>query len=140
MITIERLVPADSSRLWDLVSDVEHWDRMLPSVSEVTRIEGTGPVGVGDRFELRQPGMPRAVYEITGWRPGRGFTWEASSPGIRTTASHELTPQRGGTLVRLGVDWSGPFAPIARLVYRGKVHALVGLEADTFTALVTSKA
>ena len=84
MSEVERNVEASRDRVWDLVSDVERWDRMLPTIRQVTRVGAAGPIGVGARFEVRQPGLPKAVYEITEWEPGSGFTWVSSSPAVRT--------------------------------------------------------
>jgi hypothetical protein len=90
MNAVERRIDAGVDRVWELVGDVEHWDDLLPTMQQVTRLDGGGPVGEGARFEVRQPGLPKAVYEITDWEPGVGFTWVAAATGVRTTATHEI--------------------------------------------------
>jgi uncharacterized protein YndB with AHSA1/START domain len=135
MVREERLITASPQRVWELLGELRRWDQLLPTMQQVTRVGADGPVGVGARFEVRQPGLPRAVYEITEWEPGRGFTWTASSPGVRTTAYHRLEPADGGTRLVLGVDWSGPLAGLVRVLAGAKAARMVAQEADTFRAL-----
>ena len=136
MITVERQTDAGVDRMWSLLSHVERWDDMLPTMQQITRLDGEGPVGVGTRFEVRQPGLPKAVYEITVWEPRVGFTWVASAVGVRTTATHELRTQDGGSLLVLGIAWTGPLAGLVRLLMGTKARHMVETEADTFAQLV----
>jgi carbon monoxide dehydrogenase subunit G len=139
MSRVERLIAADADRVWGLVSDVERWDRMLPTFREVTRLGGDGgPTDVGARFAVVQPGLPKAVYEVTEWRPGSAFTWVSSAPGVRTTARHELRTEDGQTRLGLGISWTGPLAGVVRLLVGAKARRMVELEADTFARLATS--
>jgi uncharacterized protein YndB with AHSA1/START domain len=138
MVTVERLIDADVQQVWDLVGDLERWDRMLPTVRHVTRLDGNGPPGVGSRFEVLQPGLPRAVYEVTEWEPGTGFTWVSTSPGVRTTATHELRAEQGRTRLSLGIAWTGPLTSAVRLLVGAKTRRMVEQEADTFARLAES--
>lgn len=133
-----RTVRATPARVWDLVGDVTGWGRLLPTIEEVTRLDGDGPVGTGARFRVRQPGLPTAVYEITCWAPGAGFTWESSSPGVRTTATHELAPEPEGTRLTLGIEWTGPLAGAVGVLLGGKARRMVAQEADTFARLAAA--
>ncbi|MGA9748386.1 MAG: SRPBCC family protein [Nocardioides sp.] len=135
MNPVERQIDADLDRVWSVVSDVDRWDDMLPTMQQVTRLDGGGPVGVGARFEVRQPGLPKAVYEITEWEPRVGFTWVANAPGVCTTATHELRPQNGETLLVLGIAWTGALAGLVRLVMGARARRMVEQEADTFAQL-----
>lgn len=139
MSRVERQIDADAGRVWSLVGDVEHWDRILPTMRQVTRIDADGgPVGVGARFEVKQPGLVKAVYEITEWRPGSGFTWASSAPGVRTTAGHELTAEDGRTRLALDLTWSGPLAGLVRILLGGKAQRMVEQEAETFARLAAT--
>jgi carbon monoxide dehydrogenase subunit G len=135
MSEVERTIAADTDRVWQLLSDLDNWDQMLPTMQRVTRLGTKGPLGVGTRFEVQQPGLRRAVYEITDWQPGRGFTWRSTAPGIRTAAPHWLAPQDEGTRLVLGIDWSGPLTGLVRLLLGSKVRRMVEQEADSFTRL-----
>src|SRR5688500_11643788 len=79
---------ATRDRRWSLASDVERWGERLPTVDSVRPL-APGPIGVGSRFEVRQPGLPKAVWEVTDWQQ-RSFTWMSTAPGIRSTAVHTV--------------------------------------------------
>jgi hypothetical protein len=117
------------------VGDLDRWGDLLPTMQQVIRFDAAGPVGVGSRFRVRQPGLPKAVYEVTDWQPGKGFVWVSSSPGVRTTAAHWLESTDGGALLSLRLEWSGPLARIVRTLVGTKARRLVVREADTFTQL-----
>lgn len=125
----------DSRALWGLVSDVERWSDHLPTVAGVRHIGGPSPAGVGSRYEVRQPGLPTAVYEVTEWVPGTTFVWVNRSRGLVSTAWHTVTPTPGGSRIDLAFDWSGPLAPLARLVGSRKGRELVETEARTLARL-----
>jgi ligand-binding SRPBCC domain-containing protein len=132
---VEQSIDAGVDSVWKLVSDLTRWDHMLPTMQQVTRSDAEGPIGVGARFEVRQPGLPKAVYEITEWEPGSGFTWVSSSPGVRTTATHRLRAEQGRTRLTLGITWAGPLSGIVRVVFGAKTRRMVRQEADTFASL-----
>jgi hypothetical protein len=139
MMVVERRIVAGADLVWRLVGDVERWDEMLPTIQEITRLDQGGQVGRGARFEVRQPGLPRAVYEITEWEPRVGFTWVAAAAGVRTTATHELRCHDGQTLLSLGIAWAGPLAGPARFLMSTKTRRMVEQEADTFARLVNER-
>ena len=119
-------------RLWSLASDVERWGERLPTVDAVRPL-GNGPTGTGSRFEVRQPGLPRAVWEVTDWQPqGRSFTWVSTSPGIRSTAVHSVRDEGEGSTLVLSLEWSGPLARVLELVLGRKARGMVETEAETF--------
>jgi hypothetical protein len=136
MIAVRRLVSAAPRQIWQLIGDVQRWDRLLPTVDEILRVDPGGPVGVGSQFEVRQPGLPRAVYTITAWQPDKAFTWESSAPGVRTTASHKVGREDGHSYLSLGVEWSGALGGVVDLVLGQRVRRLLEQEADTFVGLV----
>jgi hypothetical protein len=125
---------ATPERLWSLAGDVERWGDRLPTVDSVRPL-GTGPIGVGSRFEVRQPGLPKAVWEVTDWQPGRSFTWVSSSPGIRSTAVHTVQGDGDGSRLDLSLEWSGPLARVLELLIGRKARGMVETEAETFTRL-----
>lgn len=130
-------VPAASAdRLWSLVGDVTAWGEMLPTITSVRRLDAEdGPVGLGARFTVRQPGLPSAVYEIVEWSPGHSFTWVARSPGLVTTAGHVIEAEGAGSRLRLSVEWTGPLSGLVRLLIAGKARRMVESEAETFADL-----
>ena len=135
MIRASARSAAAPDRLWSLASDVERWGDRLPTVDSVRSL-GSGPVAVGSRFEVRQPGLPRAVWEVTDWqRQGRSFTWVSTSPGIRSTAVHTVHGDEDGSRLELSLAWSGPLAPVLELLLGRKARGMVETEAETFARL-----
>ncbi len=125
---------ASPDRLWSLASDVERWGDRLPTVNSVRPL-GTGPTGVGSKFEVRQPGLPKAVWEVTDWPQGRSFTWVSTSPGVRSTAVHTVHDDGGGSTLDLSLEWSGPLARVLELLIGRKARGMVETEAETFARL-----
>jgi uncharacterized membrane protein len=134
MIYVERTVNSPAAVVWALLRDLERWDQVLPTMDEVRPLD-TGPIAVGSRFEVRQPGLRAAVYEVTEWQPERSFTWVASSPGVRTTATHVVEQVGGVTRLALGIRWTGPLAGLVGLVFGGRARRMVEQEGDTFVRL-----
>lgn len=87
------------------------------------------------RFEVRQPGLPKATWEVTHWSPGESFTWVAASPGIRSTAVHTVREDGGGSRLDLSLEWSGLMAPVLELLIGRKARGMVETEAETFARL-----
>ena len=128
MERVERLIDADAERVWSLVSDLERWDQMLPTMQKVTRVDAGTP-GVGQHGHQHLAVSPAR----------RGFIWVASTPGVRTTATHQVGTVDGQTQLMLGVTWTGPLAGLVRLLMGAKTRRMIGQEADTFASLAESR-
>ncbi len=96
--------PADT--VWRLTEDVESWPATTPTVTSVERLDG-GPMGVGSRARLEQPGQRPTVWTVTTFEPGRRFSWEAEVFGIRTEGIHEVTPLDAGCRNTLTLELTG---------------------------------
>jgi hypothetical protein len=125
---------ATPDRLWALASDVERWGERLPTVDSVRPL-GSGPAAVGSRYEVRQPGLPKAVWEVTDWQAGHSFTWVSTSPGVRSAAVHTVIADGDGSRLDLALDWSGPLAGLLRVLIGRKAQGMVEVEAETFARL-----
>lgn len=112
-------IDAPSSLVWDVFSDVEHWPEWTASVTRLVGLDGP-ELAVGRRFEIKQPKLPKLVWEVTDVVPGLSWTWAQSSAGGATSARHALTPITDGrTLVRQEVDQRGPIgALVGRMMVR----------------------
>lgn len=120
-------------RVWQVLADIEAWPRWLPTVTAVEALSD-GPVGVGSRFAVQQPRLGRSVWEVTEWRPGRGFTWVSNRPGVRTTGTHVVRAASDGAEVELGIEWSGAGSWLARLLYGGLTRRYVSAELAAISA------
>lgn len=135
MIVVERRIAAPRATVWQIISPLDDWAQLLPTVDEVTRVGPPGPIREGTAFWLRQPGLPRARWTVTRWRPEAAFVWESAGPGVRSVATHQLSEDGVGTILRLGLDWSGPLAGVMRTFLRRKAQRYVDQEAAAFARL-----
>ena len=112
------------------MTDVERWPEWTETVTSVTRLD-EGPLNVGSQARLEQPKLPPTEYFVTELSSGRSFTWVARSPGVRTTARHDLEAlPDGGTRVRLGVEQAGPLGTvIGQLFFKGLTDRYLAAEA-----------
>jgi len=129
--------PAPVERLWALVGDVTAWPRHLDTFTSVTALDGTS-LRVGARYEVRQPGLPAATYEVTELDEGRAFTWTARAAGVTTRATHAITEEGGGCRLDLTIAWAGPLARLVALLLGRRTRALITYEAQTFARLAAS--
>lgn len=135
MMRISEPSSASADRLWKYLGDVEHWGDHLPTFESVRHVGGPTPTNVGSRFEVRQPGLAKAVYEITRWEPEHGFTWVGRVPGVRTTGIHDIEPDGDGHRILLGIEWSGPLAGAIRPLLSGKARRMMQSEGETIARL-----
>ena len=129
-------INAPAQSVWEVLSDVASWPDWTPTVDSVERLD-SGPLRVGSRARVRQPRLPRALWEVTELVDGRGFTWEAAGPGLRTIGRHEVTPDDDGCTVRLSIEQTGPMARVAARMWSRLTQRYVDLEAQSLDARVT---
>jgi hypothetical protein len=128
---VERTVEivASPERVWAVMTDVERWPEWTASVRRAERLDA-GPFGVGSRARIRQPRLPVAVWTVTALEPGRYFEWQSTGPGLRTVAGHRIEARgAGSTRVSLSLAWSGPLAPLVRLLFGSLSSRYVEMEA-----------
>lgn len=112
-------IDAPATLVWDVFTDVERWPEWTASVTRLAGLDGSA-LAVGRRFEIKQPRMPKLVWEVSELVPGVSWTWVQRSPGGTTSASHAVTPVgEGRTLVSQELDQRGPVgALVGRLMLR----------------------
>jgi uncharacterized membrane protein len=131
-----RHVDAPTQPVWEVLYDVARWPEWTPTVDSLKRLDD-GPFQVGSRAEVRQPKLPRAVWEVTEVVDGRSFTWEATGPGMKTIARHEVVPDADGSEVRLSIEQTGPMGAVAGLLWRRLTQRYIELEAESLDKRVT---
>jgi uncharacterized membrane protein len=113
--------------VWSVFTDVERWPTWASSFTSVELIDG--PMRLGAKARIRQPGLPTVVWEVVKWEPGRSWTWAATSPGARTEASHVLTAAGGRTVAEQAIVSSGPLGRLAAWVWRSLTRRYLAIEA-----------
>jgi len=131
-----RHIEAPTQPVWEVLYDVARWPEWTPTIHSVERLDD-GPFAVGSRAKVRQPRLPRALWEVTEVVDGRSFTWEARGPGMKTVARHEVVPDGTGSTVTLSIEQTGPMGTVAAFVWRKLTQRYIELEAESLDARVT---
>jgi uncharacterized protein YndB with AHSA1/START domain len=109
-VTVDIAAPPE--RAWQAVADVEDWPRWTTSMGDVKRLD-EGPLRVGSRARIKQPGLPVYVWEVTDLDEGTSFTWVARTPGVVAWAGHEVVATADGSRLTLSLAWTGVFGGLA---------------------------
>ena len=126
-------IDASAPLVWDVFSEVERWPDWTASVTSLKALDGPG-LAIGKRFEIKQPRLPKLVWEVTALDEGRSWTWEQRSPGGRTIAVHEVQSADGHTKVRQRLDQRGPIGSLVARMMRGTTQRYLELEAQGLKA------
>lgn len=129
---IERVIDiaAPRERVWATMADVERWPEWTASMTSVERLDRT-PFRVGSRVRVRQPRLPAAIWTVTALEPGRDFDWRSGTPGVTTVGGHRVDAAGDrASRVRLSLTWSGPLAPVVRLLLGNLSRRYVEMEAQ----------
>jgi uncharacterized protein YndB with AHSA1/START domain len=122
-------IAAAPERVWQVMSDVERWHEWTPSITNITRLDGTGPLAPGSRAIVRQPKFPPASWKVSEVRPGESFTWANTAPGVRVVGYHAVTPIPGGSRATLTVDYGGPIGALMARLLAGITERYIRFEA-----------
>ncbi|OBK74870.1 SRPBCC family protein [Mycobacterium sp. 1274761.0] len=126
-------IDAPAQLVWDVFSDVERWPEWTTSVTSLKALDGPG-LAVGKRFEIKQPRLPKLVWVVTAVDGGVSWTWELRSPGGRTVAVHEVSPDGDRTRVRQRLDQQGPIGALVARFMRRTTKRYLELEAEGLKA------
>jgi len=124
-------IEAPLERLWALTIQVEGWPGFTPTVTSVERLDD-GPLRVGSRVRLKQPGQPSRVWTVTALEPRRHFAWSTRLPGVTMTGVHELAPTDRGTRNVLRVELTGWAASLLGLLARIPIARALARENEGF--------
>jgi uncharacterized membrane protein len=123
------VIGAPAAVVWNVFSDVERWPEWTASVTRLVALDGPG-IAVGKRFEIKQPRMPKLIWEVAEVTPGTSWTWTQRSPGGLALARHEVIAQSAHrTLVRQQIDQRGPIGASVGLLMRRMTKRYLELEA-----------
>jgi uncharacterized membrane protein len=134
-VTTEQIhIDADAASVWQVMVDAGRWPEWTESVSSVEVLD-VGPLAVGHRVRIKQPGFPAATWTVTEVVPERSFTWENRSPGMTSVATHAIDPApAGGVDVTLTIDQTGLLAGPMKALTRARTARYVRMEAEGLKA------
>ncbi|MEV6370652.1 SRPBCC family protein [Micromonospora musae] len=120
---------AGPGRAWAALADVTAYPRWTASMSSVEPLDAPS-LAVGNRFRIRQPGLPVTVWRVRELREGASYVWEAHAPGVHTVAYHRVEAELGGTTrITIGIRQTGLLAGLVALLTSAKTRRYVRLEA-----------
>lgn len=131
IIEHELTIDAPAEVLWDLTIDVERWPEVTPTVTSVERLDD-GPMRVGSRARVKQPGQRAAMWTVTVVEPGHRFEWETVVFGVRMVGRHVITPIDGGCRNTLQVELTGRGAGLLGRLTGGRIRKAIATENQGF--------
>ena len=127
-------IEAPASVVWDVFTDVEHWSEWTASIERIVALDGA-EIEVGKRFEIKQPRMPKLVWEVTEVEPGVSWTWRQKALGSTAFATLEVTAIDGErTVVRQKIDQRGLLGVPVGVLTRRMTRRYLDLEAQGLRA------
>jgi hypothetical protein len=68
---------------------------------------------------------------VTALEPGRSFEWQSPAPGLLSVGGHRVdVVGEHASRVTLSLTWSGPLAPVMRLLFGKLSRRYVQMEAQ----------
>lgn len=131
----EVTIEAPAARVWAVWTDVARWPEWTASVTSVEPMD-PGPLQLGSRARIAQPGLPVAVWQVTAFEPlasgAASWTWVSRTPGSTVSGWHRVTadPSRpdGACVAAMGVVQEGVLGVPIGWLLRGKVRRYLGIE------------
>ena len=111
--TIEIQAPART--VIGLLHDLRGWTSWTSTIIEATPL-GSGVVRPGARVRARQPGLPVSVWTVDVVDDGT-FEWNNLRHGLRTVATHTLTPTPDGCTLHVAIRQEGLLVPAVNALY-----------------------
>ena len=123
-------IDAAPEDVWAVLVDVQRWPEWTDSMQEVSWLDDATPT-VGSRARIKQPSTPALTWTVTELDPGRSFSWETSSIGVRTLGSHALAPIGDGrSRLMLGLHQSGALGGLIGALTGSRTRRFVRMEAE----------
>jgi uncharacterized membrane protein len=133
IIEHELRIDAPAGVVWSLTEDVEGWPAITPTMTTVERLDD-GPLAVGSRARIKQPGQRARVWTVTRFEPGRVFAWSTRALGARMEGGHHLRDEDGACVNRLVLEVTGATAGLVGLLMRRTLLKAITTENEGFKA------
>jgi len=127
-------IDAPAEAVWSVMADLARWPSWNRSI-DTLEVVTSGGLEPGAQVHIKQPKFPAATWTVTDVTSGRSFTWEATSPGVRTIASHVVADRPGGGCsVTLTLEQHGVGGILIGLVSARLTRRYLSLEATGLTS------
>jgi hypothetical protein len=124
-------INAAPEAVWEVLVDVANWPTWSPTTNAIRRLD-RGPFGFDSAAEVRQPRLPKNVWRVTEFEPGRRFEWSTKVAGVLTRGDHLIEPLDGGrSLLTLETESSGVLSGLVSLFYGQLSRRYIALEASS---------
>jgi len=130
---------ADPDRAWAALADVESWPQWTASVTSAKRLD-EGPLRVGSKARIKQPGLLPLVWEVSEIREGEAFRWSTGNAASRTVGVHRLAANSDGTTqITLELEQSGAIGSLIGALMKGRFKRFLELEVAGLKAASESR-
>jgi uncharacterized protein YndB with AHSA1/START domain len=128
-VIVTEQIAASPDLVWAVMADIDRWPTWTESVRTAERLDD-GPLAIGSRARLKQPGMPPMVWEVTECVASSVFAWRTRTPGVTTVGIHRVEPGPDGhSTLTLEVHHSGPLAGVIGALTASRTNRFMGMEA-----------
>ncbi|MFE9654654.1 SRPBCC family protein [Micromonospora sp. NPDC006431] len=125
---------------WAALANVTTYPRWTASMSAVEPLDSPA-LAMGNRFRIRQPGLPPTVWRVDELRPGASFAWDSHVPGVHTVAYHRVEPEPDGTSrIDIGIRQTGALAWLVALLTAARTRRYLRMEAAGLRAAAEAAA
>ena len=131
-------IDAPPDLVWAVTVDIDRWPDWTPTVDKAERLD-TGPLRVGSRALIAQPGLPEAIWTVTALREGESFAWETTLRGMRMIACHEVKPADAGADNTLTLEARGLVAFLLSPLISGPSRQTIEKENSGLKAFCEAK-
>lgn len=105
----ELVIRAPVEKVWELTERIEDWPSLSSNFSRIERLDD-GPLRLGSRARVSQPGLGTRVWTVTRLQPRTLFEWQTKLGSVRMTGTHLLAPEGDGCRSTLLLTLRGPGA------------------------------
>ncbi|MGY6502560.1 MAG: SRPBCC family protein [Acidimicrobiales bacterium] len=132
-ITSTTHIAAPIDRVWALTIDVERLPDHTPTITSVERLD-QGPLALGSRARVKQPGQRPTVWTVTELEPTTRFAWSTKVATVTMAGIHDLRPAEDGTANTLSIEFSGFGSRLMSLLAGRIVRRAIETENDGLRA------
>jgi uncharacterized membrane protein len=101
-------IDAPAATVWRLTIDLANLPSLTPTMQSVERLDD-GPLRVGSRARIKQPGQAPAVWTVTAVEEGRMFVWQTRRLWMTMVGGHRVEELGGGASRNtLTLELTGP--------------------------------